>query len=57
MKTIFSGDQIIAAADLLLALNNEFDIKHKTTFFARSALYAWPMGYLANKIKGDNIEN
>lgn len=57
MKTIFSGNQIVSAADLLLALNNEFDIKHKTVFFARSALYAWPMGYLARKIKGDSAEN
>jgi hypothetical protein len=50
VSTVFSEDQIIAGCLILKAFASEMHFKQKDAiFFARTALNAWPRGYLVEK--------
>lgn len=47
----FSMKQLIAGLEILKALALELDFEHKNVFFIQNTLYAWPVGYLKEKIE------
>ena len=49
----FSMNQLIAGLEILKALALELDFEHKNVFFIQNTLYAWPVGYLKEKIEQD----
>jgi hypothetical protein len=52
----FSPAQMVAGFEILKGLSEElqFVAAKKHVFFFRDALYAWPLGYLRDKLYGDN---
>jgi len=51
VKKTFSQNELIGGAEILKALSDQLNFQNKTLFFAKEALYAWPIGYLQEKIE------
>ncbi len=51
----FSADQLVAGFEILKGLSDElkFGPGKKSVFFFRDALYAWPLGYIRDKLHRD----
>jgi hypothetical protein len=51
VNTVFTQEQILAGAQVLKAFSDEMHFADKDAlFFSRRALYAWPHGYLLEKL-------
>jgi hypothetical protein len=51
VSTVFTQEQILAGAQVLKAFSDEMQFAGKDAlFFSRRALYAWPHGYLLEKL-------
>lgn len=46
----FPGDQLIAGLQLLRTFASGMNFSQKKVFFFRDSQYAWPLGYLENKV-------
>jgi hypothetical protein len=50
-STVFTQEQILAGTQVLKAFDDEMHFADKDAlFFSRRALYAWPHGYLLEKL-------
>lgn len=50
--SIFPNEQLIAGLQLLRTFAREMKFDQKSVFFFRDSQYAWPLGYLENKVGG-----
>jgi exopolyphosphatase/pppGpp-phosphohydrolase len=49
VKNTFTPEQLLAGAEILKALSDEFDFKDRKVFFARNAYLAWILAYVTEK--------